>query len=65
MSLPSIVVFYKDGEVIKRSFINCGWICNIDTIKSAIKRTLEIEKDFEWDDAEAYGIKITKTDLNN
>jgi hypothetical protein len=64
MSLPNVVVFYKNGNEIKRAFINCGWICNPNTVKSAIKRTLiDCCEVFEWDVAEAYGMKISKIEV--
>lgn len=64
MSLPSYVIFYKDGNEIKRAFINCGWFCNPDTVKSAIKRTLiDCGDTFKWDIAEAYGMQISKTEV--
>lgn len=64
MSLPSVVVFYKDENEVKRAFINCGWFCNPDTVKRAIKRTLiECDEVFDWDVAEAYRMKISKADV--
>lgn len=63
MSLPSVVVFYKNEIEVKREFINCGWICNPNTIKSGIKRTLSFCESFDWDVAEAYGLKISKEDF--
>lgn len=63
MSLPSTVIFYKNNVEVKRSFINCGWICNQKTIKSAIKRSLLSSDAFDWDEAEAYGYRIRKEDI--
>jgi len=63
MSLPSVVLFYKGDEEVKRLFINCGWICNTNTIKSGIKRSLYGIEDFDWDIAKAYGLTIKKEDL--
>jgi hypothetical protein len=64
MSLPSVVIFYKDEKEIKRAFINCGWVCNQNTLKNAIKRSLiDCGEAFEWDIAEAYGVKITETEV--
>ena len=64
MSLPSVVIFYKDENEIKRAFINCGWFCNPNTVKNAIKRTLiDCGEVFDWDVAEAYGMKISKTEI--
>ena len=67
MSLPSSVIFYKDGIEVRYEFTNCGWICNPDTVKRGIIRTLiDCSGDFDWDDwdiAEAYGFKISKEEL--
>ncbi len=64
MSLPSVVIFYKDEKEIRREFINCGWFCNPDTVKSAIKRTLSLcGDDFDWDTAEAYNMKFKKEEF--
>lgn len=64
MSLPSIVTFYKGKDIVKKDFINCGWICNPKTIASALKRSLSMSNEkFNWDYAEAYGIVITKEKL--
>lgn len=64
MSLPSIAIFYKEDQEIRREFINCGWFCNEKTVKSGLKRTLEhIGEDFDWDVADAYGMKIKKEEL--
>ena len=63
MSLPSIVTFYKNEIEVKREFINCGWFCNINTVKSGIKKTLMMCDKFDWDIAEAYGIKISRDEL--
>ena len=62
MSLPSIVIFYKNGVEIEREFINCGWICNTNTVKNGIKRAL-IGHEIDWDIAKAYGMEISKDDL--
>lgn len=60
MSLLNIVTFYKDGIKIRTEFINCGWICNPETIASALKRTISMSSEkFDWDYAEAYGTIIT------
>lgn len=64
MSSPSIVIFYKNEVEIKRAFINAGWFVNYDKIKIAIKRSLiDCGEVFEWDVAEAYGMKISKTEV--
>ena len=66
MSLPSTVIFYKDGNEIKRAFINCGWFCNPNTVKRGIKQTLiNCGEVFEWDVAEAYGMKISKIEVDS
>ena len=62
MSLPSVVIFYKEDQEVSREFINCGWICNDKTIASGIKRSL-IGKTFDWDTAKAYGKKFTKKEI--
>lgn len=64
MSLPNVVTFYKEGKEIKREFINCGWICRPDTVKSALKRTLSNMEIFDWDLAKAYGMEIKHEELN-
>jgi hypothetical protein len=59
MSLPSTVIFYKEDKEIRREFINCGWICNEKSVKNSLERTLlHCGEDFDWDVAEAYGMKI-------
>lgn len=63
MSLPSIVIFYKNGVEIERVFINCGWICNINTVKNGIKRALIGHDELDWDIAEAYGMSISKDEF--
>lgn len=64
MSLPSIVIFYKDGKEVKREFINCGWFCNPKTVKNGIKTTLMMCGDnFEWDSAKAYEMTFKKDEV--
>jgi hypothetical protein len=64
MSLPSVVIFYKKDKEVKREFINCGWICRPETVKSAIKRSLQSSKEkFDWDLAKAYGMEIKIDEL--
>jgi hypothetical protein len=64
MSLPSVVIFYKGDEEVRRQFINCGWFCNNNTVKNGIKRSLiNSGNDFEWDVAKAYGMSFTKEEV--
>ena len=66
MSLPSVVIFYKEDKEVKRLFINCGWICNEETVKNGVKASLvfhDHDHDFEWDVVKAYGMSFTKKDL--
>lgn len=65
MSLPSVLIFYKENEEVKRQFVNCGWFCNPETIKRGIRGSLiDSGSDFEWDIAEAYSMKFTKSEIN-
>ena len=64
MSLPSVVIFYKENEEVKRQFINCGWICNNNIVKNGIRRSLiNSGNDFQWDIAKAYGMSFTKEEV--
>jgi len=64
MSSPSIVIFYKNGKKVKKAFINCGWFCDPNTVKRAIKQTLiDCNEVFEWDVAKAYKMEFNKTDI--
>lgn len=65
MGLPSTVIFYKENEEVKRQFINCGWFCNPKTVKRGIRSLIDSGGDFEWDNAEAYGIKFTKSEVES
>lgn len=61
MSLPNRVIFYKNEIEV-----NCGWICNINTVKNAIKRTLMMsDEKFDWDIAKAYGMEISKEEFDS
>jgi hypothetical protein len=66
MSLPSYATFYYKGEEVKKLFVNCGWICNRETIERSINRALQdyyMNKDnevVEWDEVKAYGETLTK-----
>ena len=64
MSLPSQVIFFKDGKEVRREFTNCGWITSDKFIKSGIRTSLMmINEKFEWDTAVAYGKEYKKEDL--
>ena len=64
MSLPSYATFYYEGEEVKKLFVNCGWICNRQTIESSINEALRqhaySNESFEWDEVKAYGETLTK-----
>ena len=63
MSLPSVVIFFKDEEEVKREFINCGWFCTTESVKNGIKRTLMMCENFEWDVAKAYNMTFKKEEI--
>lgn len=66
MSLPSIVIFLKEGKEVKRFFTNCGWFANDNSIKRGIKTSLEnINENFDWDTAAAYGKIYTKKEIES
>lgn len=65
MSLPTIVVFFKEEKEVKRCFTNCGWFANDKTIINGIKRSLiSIEEEFDWDTAQAYDKTFKKETIN-
>ena len=66
MSLPSIAKFYKNGQLVKELHCNCGywWHGDMDRLYDNIIETYnsadrETELEFEWDEFEAYGSKIS------
>jgi hypothetical protein len=63
MSLPSVVIFFKDEKEVKREFTNCGWFCNTESVINGIKRTLMMCGDFEWDVAKAYNMTFKKEEI--
>lgn len=61
MSLPTWAIFYNKGEEVFKSFANCGWFCNSDSIIQVFK---EIEYPTgEWDEVLLYNAYYTKKEI--
>lgn len=63
MSAPTWATFYKNGKEICRSFMNIGWIENLDAYARELHNELEYPTDEDWDTLDMYGIKLSKDEV--
>lgn len=64
MSLPNRAIFYKNGEVVMQSFVNCGWILTRKTVIQAVERAIASQAErFDWDQVVAYDLTITREEV--
>lgn len=65
MSLPSRAIFYTDDlKEIYRAFVNCGWICDRNTITRVLEE-LEKANAFpeEWGYIDLYGFRFSNDEV--
>lgn len=67
MSLPSQIVFFKEGQEVKQCPINVGWHVSLEAFVSSVKEVTHAEKINldAWDSCTAYRTTFTKEELLN